>query len=102
MTIERFTMRTRIYGNKRVALELYEDCEPWGPLTTNLVDAALAEDEICIPVWNLPEDLIAECLASGKFEDTGRKEDAGHTQALVWRVVCPDILASAARQRATA
>ncbi len=102
MTIDRFSLNTRLYGNMRLALELIDGFEPWGVLTTNLVHAELAEDEICIPVWNLPEDLVSEYLSSGKFEDTGRKEVAGHADAPVWRVVCPEILASAARQRAAA
>ena len=41
-------------------------------------------------------------LATGRFEDTGRTEPAGYVDAPVWRVLCPDILAEAARQRAKA
>lgn len=97
--MERFEIRTRLYANKRLAIELIEDGEPWGVLTTNLINAQLADDEICIPKWNLPGDIMASFLKSGKFEDTGKTEPAGFENAPVWRVLCPDILASAARQR---
>lgn len=100
--MERFELNTRLYPNKRLALELIEDGEPWGVLTTNLVEALLADDEICIPTWNLPEDVLAKFLASGKFEDTGRREPAGFVEAPVWRVMCPEILERASRQRAAA
>lgn len=98
--MERFDLKVRLYPNKRLALQLFEkNGESWGVLTTNLVDAQLAEDEICIPVWNLPESVVDGFLSTGKFEDTGRHEQAGFEDAPVWRVKCPDILAAAAQQR---
>ncbi|WP_156341204.1 MULTISPECIES: hypothetical protein [Pseudomonas] len=42
-------LRPRLYPNGRLALELlYEDGEHWGVLTTNLVEAELAVDQVCI------------------------------------------------------
>ncbi|WP_158682587.1 hypothetical protein [Pseudomonas sp. XWY-1] len=68
-------LRPRLYPNGRLALELlYEDGEHWGVLTTNLVEAELAVDEVCIHAWQLPDQVMDLHLASGKFEDTGRFE----------------------------
>lgn len=58
-----------------------------------------ADDEMCIPVWNLPEERVAACLESGEFVDTGRTVPAGFVDAPVWRVVCPKLLASFAKLR---
>lgn len=100
--MDQFELQTRLYPNQRLAVVLFKDHEQYDVLTTNLVDAVLADDEVCIPQWNLGEELMAGVLATGKFEDTGRTEPAGYVDAPVWRVLCPDILAEAARQRAKA
>lgn len=100
--MDQFELQTRLYPNLRLAVVLFKDHEQYDVLTTNLVNAVLADDEVCIPQWNLDEELMAGFLASGKFEDTGRTEPAGFVDAPVWRVLCPDILAEAARQRAKA
>nr|WP_181718345.1 hypothetical protein [Pseudomonas monteilii]QFX76311.1 hypothetical protein [Pseudomonas monteilii] len=94
-------LRPRLYPNGRLALELlYEDGEHWGVLTTNLVEAELAVDEVCIHAWQLSDQVLDLHLASGKFEDTGRVEPAGFEDAPVWRVICPELLAHAQRLRA--
>ncbi|NVL49872.1 hypothetical protein F2S72_08980 [Pseudomonas syringae pv. actinidiae] len=100
--MDRFELETRLYPNKRLAVVLMEGPEQYAVLTTNLVHATLADDEVCIPQWNFEENMLAAFLASGKFEDTGRTEPAGHVDAPVWRVLCPEILEAAARQRAAA
>lgn len=98
--MERYKLTTLLYQNRRIALRL--DCadgECYGPLTTNIVAVELNADEITLPVWNLPEDLVAQYLASGRFEDTGRLVESGFVKAPVWRVICPEILATVARLR---
>lgn len=100
--MDQFELQTRLYPNLRLAVVLFQDHENQHVLTTNLVNAVLADDEVCIPQWNLDEELMRGVLATGRFEDTGRTEPAGYVDAPVWRVLCPDILAEAARQRAKA
>lgn len=98
--MEDLTMVPRLYANKRIALQLMcDNGEPWGALSVNMVDAEIADDEMCIPVWNLPEEMVAACLESGDFVDTGRTVPAGFVDAPVWRVVCPKLLASFATLR---
>ena len=41
--MKRFELRTRLYPNKRLALELIENGEPWSVLTTNLINAKLTD-----------------------------------------------------------
>lgn len=98
--MEKLDMHLSLYRNQRIGIQLNcEDGEPWGALTCNIVDADLADDEVCIPVWNHSEELVAAYLASGQFEDTGRAVTTGYVQAPVWRVVCPDLLEEARRLR---
>ena len=101
--MQTYELTTLLYQNGRIALRL--DCadgECYGPLTTNIVAVELNQDEITIPVWNLPEDLVAHYLASGMFEDTGYLAITGFAKAPVWRVICPEILATVARLRESA
>lgn len=100
--MDQFELQVRLYPNQRLAVVLFKDDEQYDVLTTNLVNAVLADDEVCIPQWNIGAELMTGFLATGKFEDTGRTEPAGYVDAPVWRVLCPDILAEAARQRAKA
>lgn len=100
--MDEFELHTRLYPNGRLAVVLFKDHEQYDVLTTNLVNAVLADDEVCIPQWNIGAELMTGALATGKFEDTGRTEPAGYVTAPVWRVLCPEILAEAARQRAKA
>lgn len=98
--MEDLTMVPRLYGNKRIALQLMcDNGEPWGALSVNLVDADIADDEMCIPVWNLPEAQVAAFLESGEFVDTGKTAPAGFVDAPIWRVVCPKLLNSFAQLR---
>lgn len=98
--MEELTMIPRLYANGRIALQLMcENGESWGTLSVNLVDAEIADDEMGIPVWNLPEERIAAFLESGQFVDTGKTAPAGYVEAPIWRVVCPKLLAAFARLR---
>lgn len=99
--MEKLNMSLDLYRNLRIGIRLVcEDGEPWGALTCNVADADLAEDEVCIPVWNLSEERVAAYLASGQFEDTGRAVPTGYVEAPVWRVVCPELLEEARNLRA--
>lgn len=97
------TLLPALYRNKSIAFRLIEDDgEPYGVLTTYIEHAILASDEICIPSWNLRAEILEGFLASGRFKDTGRVVPTGFVQAPVWRVTCPELLASIAELRAQA
>lgn len=99
-TVDTLTLQPTLYTNKRIAFRLMsDDGEPYGALTCNIVDAQIEDDEICIPSWNLREDLLAGYLATGQFEETGKGAVTGYVVAPVWRVVCPKLLAEVARLR---
>jgi len=99
--MEKLDMHINLYRNLRIAIQLTcENGEPWGALTCNIVNAELADDEVCVSVWNHSEELVAGYLASGQFVDTGRTVTTGHVQAPVWRVVCPELLEEAKNLRA--
>ncbi|MPQ69492.1 hypothetical protein [Pseudomonas sp. MWU12-2323] len=97
---ENLMMALELYKNKRIAIQLTcETGEPYSVLTTNIVDAVLADDEVCISDWNHPADLLEVVLASGRFEDTLAKRRTGFVDAPVWRIKCPELLAEIARLR---
>jgi hypothetical protein len=98
--MENLILQPDLYRNQRIAFRLIcEDGEPYGALTTNIVEATLEDDEVCIPSWNLPEPLLSSYLASGRFVDTGKTVPAGYVEAPVWRVTCPELLAAVGRLR---
>jgi hypothetical protein len=98
--MDNLVLSVTLYQNKRIAILLTcEDGEPYGLLTTNLVDADINEDEICIPVWNHTEEFLDYYLATGQFESTGQTRPAGFVDAAVWRVICPKLLVQVAQLR---
>lgn len=98
---ENFLVSATLYQNKRIAIRLsYQDGEPYGVLTSNLVDAEIKDDEVCISSWNHPAELLTQLLGTGQFEDTGEWRVAGFADAPVWRVRCPELLAQVANLRA--
>lgn len=59
-----------------------------GTLSVNLVDEELGDGEFFVKTWSENEALIEPALASGLFEDTGRRIMTGHAdscEAQVWR-----------------
>ena len=51
--------------------------------------ASVAEDEFCVKTWSENEVLVAPMLATGLFEDAGRRVPSGHVVAPVWRIKDP-------------
>lgn len=75
------------YKTGRLALELYgPGNEPWGLLTVNIPQAHLDEGEILVKTWEENAPLREPALASGLFEDTGRRVPIGFVEAEVWRL----------------
>lgn len=61
---------------------------PVTTLSTNLVPygAAVASDEFTVKCWSENEPVIDAMLATGLFEDTGRRIPTGYVTAPVWRI----------------
>jgi hypothetical protein len=79
------------YFNGRLAfLAVIVDGEkkgrPWGKLTVNIPEARLEPGEFCVRTWDGGEILAADAMATGAFEDTGKRVPTGHVEAAVWRV----------------
>jgi len=84
------------YPNERIAVLLMDGLTRYGRLSTNIADVDIAPDEIVIPVWNHSEELLARILATGLFQDTGRRlfgsswnERSEGPEAHLWRIVNP-------------
>lgn len=78
----------RYSQNHRLAIQVVsEDGEPFGVLTTNLPNVQLAADEIIVKTIDENEPMREPALASGLFEDTGRRVQSGFSQFEVWRLV---------------
>ena len=75
------------HGN-RLAIEalMCTDNSPFAFLTVNLPDNPLGEDEIFVKAWSENEEFSKSCLATGLFEDTGKRVPTGFVQAQVWRI----------------
>ena len=77
------------------SLESDEDSfwlEPFVEVTTNLecAEKYLGADEILVKTWSENEPLVKSFLASGYFEDTGRRIEVSlWCKASVWRIVKP-------------
>jgi len=77
------------------SLESDEDSfwlEPFVEVTTNLEGAEkfLGENEILVKTWSENESLIQPLLASGYFEDTGKRVDvSAWCKASIWKVIQP-------------
>jgi hypothetical protein len=60
-------------------------------LSVNLPDAdyELAPGEFFAKTWSENEDIAKLALASGLFEDTGRRVPTGWVEAQVWKIITP-------------
>jgi hypothetical protein len=65
--------------------------EPLATFSTHLVacGATQADDEFCVKTWHENEALVAPMLASGLFEDTGRRVPTRVVVSPVWRIKDP-------------
>lgn len=63
-------LRPRLYPNGRLALELlYEDGEHWGVLTTDLVEAELAVDEVSLVLVDVQHAILCWTPRLGHLDD---------------------------------
>ncbi|GLC98116.1 hypothetical protein Tamer19_75250 [Cupriavidus sp. TA19] len=97
-------LRVHVYQiNRRPALSLVcaDDDEPYANLTANVVHAHLADDEVFVAAWNLPEDVLEALLVTGWFTPV-RMLATGHVSGPVWKIPSAELLAWIADARAEA
>ena len=82
----------RFFFNDAASTEIYtaddEMPEPLATLSCNFAPSGvtLADDEFCVKAWSENEPLIAPLLATGLFEDTGRRTPTGYAVSPTWRI----------------
>jgi hypothetical protein len=81
------TVRAGYYEDRSVALAIEFDVETAGKLTVSVPGTKLGYREVLVKTRSENQGLAAAALASGIFEDTGRRISAGSVDAQVWRVV---------------
>jgi hypothetical protein len=81
-------LRTGQYDTGRLAVfAMCEDGEPYGTLTVHLPDDPIEAGLIHVKTWGGNQPMAHGALASGAFEDTGKRVKTGHVEAQVWRVL---------------
>ncbi|MGP0171256.1 hypothetical protein ACSVIJ_05160 [Pseudomonas sp. NCHU5208] len=97
------SLQPDLYKNQSSAIRLFEeDGEPYCVLSVFIENADIRDDEICVPSWSIPQAVLQELIATGRFVDTRRRVPTGFVEASVWRVTCPELLAQLAELRAQA
>ncbi len=56
------------------------------------VELYTADDEFCVKSWSENEPLIEPLLATGLFEDTGRRTATGYAVSPTWRIKDPQFV----------
>lgn len=69
------------------AVQLYDSDGPYTTFSVCVPGTALAPGELLAKTWGENMDLRAPMLATGLFQDTGRRVPTGHVNAEVWRFV---------------
>ena len=89
-----------------IAIQLVSEEGPPESLvfSTNLVPsgALLAPDEFNVKSWSENEPFVTPLLATGLFEDTGRRVRSGFVESPIWRVKDPAHVPPATKARARA
>lgn len=74
------------YNDGTQAVVLYDEDGPYATFSVNMEGVVLAPGEFCAKTWSENEDMREPMLASGLFEDTGRRIKQGFIVAEVWRI----------------
>lgn len=74
------------YDNDRLALVADHGTEDQLVLTVNMPNWKPKEGEFCVKGWSEGKKLIEAARASGLFIDTGKRVQAGYTEAEVWKL----------------
>ena len=74
------------YADGNIAIQYtVNDGEPFGTLTVNLPDTEISEGEFAVKTWSENEQLAKAALASGIFEDMGKRIPTGFVEAHIWK-----------------
>ncbi len=99
-------LRVGLYdANLRPAIQLIcvDDGMPYASLSVNLPYAPLLDGEFSVAAdWNVPADLKAALLDTGKFTDTGHLSEVCDRGHAIWRITCPELLSQVAATRIVA
>lgn len=75
------------YINMRLAIMLMdEEGMRIATLTVNMPEHKLEPGEFFVKTWSENQEIAADCLKSGLFEDTGKRVITGWVEAQVWRM----------------
>lgn len=72
-----------------LALHVMEDgrpVEPWSDVTSCVRGAQVEPDEVIVKTYNESEVMREPLLATGYFEDTGKRIASGFAELEVWRL----------------
>lgn len=76
------------YADGTTALQVFmEDGDLWATLTACSPGTRLGDGEVLVKTYSENEPMVAPLLATGAFEDTGRRVPAGFAELQVWRLV---------------
>lgn len=88
---EEVSIQTTTYSaDNSPAVELYdEDGMPYATFSVCIPGSQLQPGEVLVKTWSENEDLREPMLATGLFEDTGRRVSSDFVTAEVWRFTKP-------------
>jgi hypothetical protein len=77
------------YQNGRVAVQLADakTSEPIATLTVNIPQTTVSDNEIIVKTWTENEAVARAAFETGLFHDTGKRIQAGFSQAQIWKVI---------------
>ncbi|MNR71455.1 hypothetical protein D3C71_20810 [compost metagenome] len=82
----RILATTYATGHIAFAIET-EEGEPCGCLSVNVPDVVLEPGEFIAKTWAENEPLREPALATGLFQDTGKRIEVGFCEGEIWRQV---------------
>jgi hypothetical protein len=81
-------MEYNVYGNGRIAIELFsDDYIPYAVATINLPNVALEYDEVIIKNYSENEGIIEMLIKEGIVEKTGRTVPSGMVDVPICRIL---------------
>lgn len=83
---EQVEVKETVYARGGTALVLESPCgEPFGTFSVYVPHLELGESEFAAQTWSENALLREPMLATGLFEDTGRRVQSGFATAEIWR-----------------
>lgn len=75
-------------GKTAIIVNDYDAQDHWDVLTVDIARNDIAHDEIAVKVWSEAEYWVPDVLEAmpNVFEDTGKRVNAGWSQAHIWKI----------------